>query len=56
MAGNCLQHLRRVIKFPKRKGKVQKKIDFILIIIALNANVVPKENIYDIHELHGISA
>lgn len=53
MAGNCVQHLCRVIKLPKRKGKVQKKVDFILIIIALNANVVRKRII---HKLNGTSA
>lgn len=53
MAGNCVQHLCRVIKLPERKGKVQKKVDFILIIIALNANVVRKRII---HKLNGTSA
>lgn len=48
-----MQHLCRVIKLPERKGKVQKKVDFILIIIALNANVVRKRII---HKLNGTSA
>lgn len=53
MAGNCVQHLCRVIKLQERKGKVQKKVDFILIIIALNANVVRKRIT---HKLNGTSA